>query len=236
MQPEAHSFVGYSLDCLWATGSIVRQRLAAKGWSAGLVTPPICAAEQPIRTSMRRRQTACRSWSVGRPGSFPATCASHSMQAVVSQPLSSTARPAEAGRARGRTRRTTWRRFACATFLLVRGRAASLGGSDLKKSDVLPHNRLALPRSAASVHGVGNEGDWYVAAVARYIPIQLASRDSNALKKESDWKTAFLTLAVERDAAMAVGRPHGDAIDGAVLVGRQRITCDLASLPSRPYH
>ena len=120
MQPEAHSFVGYSLDCLWATGSTVRQRLAAKGWSAGLVTPPTCAAEQPIRTSMRRRQTACRSWSVGRPGSFAATGASHSMPAAVSQPLSSIARPAEAGWARGRTRRTTWRRFACATFLLVR--------------------------------------------------------------------------------------------------------------------
>ena len=51
-----------------------------------------------------------------------------------------------------------------------------------------------------------------------------------------DAKTASLTLAVERDATMAVGRPYGDAIDGAVLVGRQRITCDLASLPSRPYH
>ena len=103
-----------------ATGSIVRQRLAAKGWSAGLVTPPTCAAEQPIRTSMRRRQTACRSWSVGRSGSSAAIGASQSMPAAVSQPLSSSARPAEAGRARGRTRRTTWRRFACATFLLVR--------------------------------------------------------------------------------------------------------------------
>ena len=49
-------------------------------------------------------------------------------------------------------------------------------------------------------------------------------------------ETASLTLAVERDATMAVGRPYGDAIDGAVLVGRQRITCDLASLPPRPYH
>ena len=42
------------------------------------------------------------------------------MLVAVSQPLSLSARPAEAGRARGRTRRTTWRRFACATFLLVR--------------------------------------------------------------------------------------------------------------------
>ena len=111
MQTEAHSVVGYSFDCLWATSYIMRQRLAAKGWSAGLVTPPICAAEQPIRTSMRRRQTACRSWSVGRSGSFAATGASQSMPAAVSQPLSSSARPAEAGRARGRTRRTTWRRL-----------------------------------------------------------------------------------------------------------------------------
>eukprot|EP00966_Prymnesium_polylepis_P044865 1039074-Prymnesium_polylepis.1 len=42
------------------------------------------------------------------------------MPEAVLQPLSSIARPAEAKRARGRTRRTTWRRFACATFLLVR--------------------------------------------------------------------------------------------------------------------
>eukprot|EP00966_Prymnesium_polylepis_P037152 862374-Prymnesium_polylepis.1 len=44
------------------------------------------------------------------------------MPAAVSQPLSSSARPYEAGWARGRTRRTTWRRSACATFLLVRER------------------------------------------------------------------------------------------------------------------
>eukprot|EP00966_Prymnesium_polylepis_P207748 4812233-Prymnesium_polylepis.1 len=38
------------------------------------------------------------------------------MPAAVSQPLSLSARPAKTGRARGRTRRTTWRRrFACAT-------------------------------------------------------------------------------------------------------------------------
>eukprot|EP00966_Prymnesium_polylepis_P040024 929447-Prymnesium_polylepis.1 len=42
------------------------------------------------------------------------------MPTAVSQPLSSSVRPAEAGRGRGRTRRTTWRRFAGATFLLVR--------------------------------------------------------------------------------------------------------------------
>eukprot|EP00966_Prymnesium_polylepis_P049137 1137117-Prymnesium_polylepis.1 len=35
---------------------------------------------------------------------------------------------------------------------------------------------------------------------------------------------------------MAVGRPHGDAIYGAVLVGCQRITCDLASLRERRRH
>eukprot|EP00966_Prymnesium_polylepis_P105707 2448310-Prymnesium_polylepis.1 len=42
------------------------------------------------------------------------------MLAAVSQPLSLSAWPAEAGRARERTRRTTWRRFADATFLMVR--------------------------------------------------------------------------------------------------------------------
>ena len=59
-------------------------------------------------------------------------------------------------------------------------RAASLGGSDLKKSDVLPHNRLALPRSAASVHGVGHEGVCAVAAVARYCTHETASTGSKA--------------------------------------------------------
>ena len=44
-----------------------------------------------------------------------------------------------------------------------------------------------------------------------------------ALQNERYHKLAALAQAVERDAAMAVGRPHGDAIDGAVLVGRQRI-------------
>eukprot|EP00966_Prymnesium_polylepis_P000818 18368-Prymnesium_polylepis.1 len=34
-----------------------------------------------------------------------------------------------------------------------RRRAAGQGERDLRKNDVLPHNRLALPRSAASVHG-----------------------------------------------------------------------------------
>eukprot|EP00966_Prymnesium_polylepis_P102134 2365307-Prymnesium_polylepis.1 len=42
---------------------------------------------------MRRRQTACRFWSVGRYGSFAATGASQSMPTAVSQPLSSSARP-----------------------------------------------------------------------------------------------------------------------------------------------
>eukprot|EP00966_Prymnesium_polylepis_P016194 373840-Prymnesium_polylepis.1 len=61
---------------------------------------------------MRWRQTACRSWSVGRYGNSAAIGASQLMLAAVSQPLSSSARLAKAGRARGRTRRTTWRRFA----------------------------------------------------------------------------------------------------------------------------
>jgi hypothetical protein len=36
--------------------------------------------------------------------------------------------------------------------------AAGQGGWDLRKIVVLAHNRLALPRSAACVHGVGHEG------------------------------------------------------------------------------
>eukprot|EP00966_Prymnesium_polylepis_P014225 328536-Prymnesium_polylepis.1 len=42
MQPEARSVVGYSLDCLWATGFIIRQRLVAKSSDqrALLLHPP----------------------------------------------------------------------------------------------------------------------------------------------------------------------------------------------------
>eukprot|EP00966_Prymnesium_polylepis_P266846 6164630-Prymnesium_polylepis.1 len=56
------------------------------------------------------------------------------MPTVVSQPLSSSARPAEVERARGRTRRTTWRRFAGATFLLVREKVKVRGSApDIEK-------------------------------------------------------------------------------------------------------
>eukprot|EP00966_Prymnesium_polylepis_P258001 5959576-Prymnesium_polylepis.1 len=90
MQPEARSVVEYSLDCLWATGSIVNQRLMAKHYQRALLLHP---PAQPIRTSMRRGQTACRSWSVGRSGSSAAAGASKLMSAAVSQPLSSSVRP-----------------------------------------------------------------------------------------------------------------------------------------------
>ena len=46
-------------------------------------------------------------------------------------------------------------------------------------------------------------------------------------------KLAALAQVGERDAAMAIGRPHGGASDGAVLGGHQCITCELAS-PSQP--
>jgi ketosteroid isomerase-like protein len=61
-------------------------------------------------------------------------------------------------------------------------RAAGQGGRDLRKRDVLAHNRVAAPRSAASVHGVGHEGDCVVAAVARYNTIETASAGSKALQ------------------------------------------------------
>ena len=86
---------------------------------------------------------------------------------------------------------------------------AGEGGIHLRKSDVLPHNRLALPRSAASVHGVGNEGDSYVAGIARVCTHQRASSGSKALQNERGPKLAALAQAGERDAAMADGRPHG---------------------------
>ena len=106
-------------------------------------------------------------------------------------------------------------------------------GEFCRKSDVLAHNRVASPRSAASDHGVGNEGDSYVADVARFCTHQRASSGSKALQNERGHKLAALAQAGERDAAMADGRPHGGASDGAVLVGHQCITCELAS-PSQP--
>ena len=119
-----------------------------------------------------------------------------------------------------------------------------MGGSDVPQPrvvwicrkvtfwEILPHNRVAVPRSAASVHGVGNEGESSVADVARYRGIQSASAGSKALQNERYHKLAALAQAGgERDAAMADGRPHGGASDGAVLGGHQSITCELASPP-----
>ena len=97
----------------------------------------------------------------------------------------------------------------------------------------MAHNRDPSPRGAASDHGVGNEGDSYAAAVARYIRIQTASSESKSLQNKRGQELAALAQAGERDAAMADGRPHGGASDGAVLVGHQCITYELAS-PSQP--
>ena len=96
--------------------------------------------------------------------------------------------------------------------------------------------RLAIPRSAPSVHAVGNERDWYVAAIARYIPIQSASAGSKALKRSRDHNAAALAHVDERDAAMAGGRPQDGASDGAVLGGHQCTTCELASPTHPPSH
>ena len=76
---------------------------------------------------------------------------------------------------------------------------------------------VATPPSAASVHAVAGEGDWYVAAVARYIRIQTAPSGSKALQNGRYHKVAALAQADEWDAAMAGGRPHGAASNGAVL-------------------
>ena len=95
---------------------------------------------------------------------------------------------------------------------------------------------VASPRSAASVHAVGHEGDSYVAAVARYIRIQTASSGSKALKRERYRQLAALAQASEREAAMADGRPQGAASNGAVLGGGQRIAGELASPAQPPSH
>ena len=104
---------------------------------------------------------------------------------------------------------------------------------DLCKSVESWSSCVASPRSAASVHGVGHEGDCVVAAVARYNTIQTASRESKALQAERSHKLAALAQAGERDAAIADGRPHGAASDGDVLGGRQSNSGELAS-PSQP--
>ena len=80
--------------------------------------------------------------------------------------------------------------------------------------------RLALPLSAPCVNAVENKQEWYKAAIARFVRIQIASAGSKALKKERERKSAALAQAEERDAAMTGGRPQGGADDGAVLDGR----------------
>eukprot|EP00966_Prymnesium_polylepis_P126184 2917899-Prymnesium_polylepis.1 len=93
---------------------------------------------------------------------------------------------------------------------------------------------VATPRSAASVHGVGREGDSYVAAVARYIGILTASSESKALQSER-YRRVGGACAGRRagHTARVGGRPRGAASDGAVLGGGQRISGKLAS-PSQP--
>jgi hypothetical protein len=141
MKSEARSVVGYSLvrNCLWATNSIDRQRLVAKGWSAGLVTPTICAAKQPIRTSMRRRQTtACGSWSRSverRSGSFAAARHNCCWQRSRSRSTRVHGLPRPGGLADGRVGRgTTYSSVACATFL--RRRLDAGGGHVRRERDV----------------------------------------------------------------------------------------------------
>ena len=101
--------------------------------------------------------------------------------------------------------------------------AAGEGGVDLRNYDDNFEFHVATPRSAASVHGVGHEGDSYVAAVARYIRIQTAPSGSKALQNGRYHKVAALAQAGERVAAMAGGRPHGAASNGAVLGGGHSI-------------
>ena len=96
--------------------------------------------------------------------------------------------------------------------------------------------RLALPRIAPSVDAVANDRDCYVAAVARYITIQSASRVSNALQNGRDHKSAAPAQADERDAATEDGRSYGGGSDGAVPDGRGGITCELACPSPRPSH
>jgi hypothetical protein len=103
----------------------------------------------------------------------------------------------------------------------------------LRNSDDSWLQGLALPLSAPSVHAIGRERDSSVARVARYRRIQSASPGSKVLNGERDHNTVALAQANERHAAMADGRPQDGASDGAVLRGRQCITCKLAS-PSHP--
>eukprot|EP00966_Prymnesium_polylepis_P119005 2750773-Prymnesium_polylepis.1 len=72
-----------------------------------------------------------------------------------------------------------------------------------------------------------------------YNTIETASAGSKALQNGTWEVTQVGHAGAGRRAGCSYGsfgRPHGDAIDGTVLVGRQRIMCDLASLPPRPYH
>ena len=115
--------------------------------------------------------------------------------------------------------------------------AAAEGDVDLRNYDDFMIFHVTTPRSAASVHGVGREGDSYVAAVARYIRIQTlvqtAPSGSKALQNGRYRKLAALAQAGERDAALAGGRPQGAASNGTVLGVGQHIAGELTS-PSQP--
>ena len=63
------------------------------------------------------------------------------------------------------------------------------------------HNRVLSPRSAASDHGVGNEGDSSAAAVARYRGIHTASSESKSLQNKRGQELAALAQAGVRRPA-----------------------------------
>ena len=95
---------------------------------------------------------------------------------------------------------------------------------------------LAEHRTAADGCAPVRQPQSYILVSQQNVTIKLRSRNSKALEQDMYRKSAALAQANERVAALASGRLHGCASDGAELTGHHINACKLASPPTRPSH
>ena len=113
---------------------------------------------------------------------------------------------------------------------------ARVGGADLRSSVAFVSDPVAVHRTAADGCAPVRQPLSYTLTVPQSVPLQVPSRNSKALEQDVYRKSAALAQANERVAALASGRLHGGASDGAELTGHHINACKLASPLTRPSH
>ena len=113
---------------------------------------------------------------------------------------------------------------------------ARVGGEVLRVSVDFVSDPLAEHRTAADGCAPVRQPQSYILVSQQNVTIKLPSRNSKALEQDMYRKSAALALANERVAALASGRLHGGASDGAELTGHHINACNLASPLTRPSH